>query len=375
MLALTPLEIETLPEPVRRVVAADAPGPVRLLAARGMAPLAPRELVTALYQLAEPWGADAAPTPEAEAARETAGGLPEGVLSGALAADLDARVLDWFARRLHARPPIVQVILFNKATADETFAHLASLCRDAEVQAIARNEQRLLRHPPIIAALYLNPRTPMSVASRALELAIRNGVHVDGVPNFEEVRASLIAEGGKGSASGADDAVAKNASEPDRPEPAPAPPVVDGEPAEEQRTPEEEEEATSIGAMSMSAKLRLASVGNAFARAVLIRDSNRVIQMAVIRSPAIKDNEVERFAGNRGLSEDVIRYIASQRHFLRLYGVKLGLVNNPKCPLQASMGILPHLTPRDLKAISRSKGVPSALAKAAQGLIAKREPR
>jgi hypothetical protein len=329
-----------------------------------------------LYQLGAPWLADGA-TEEAESARRTAAELPDGVLSSGLAGDLDPRVIDWFAHRLAARgAKLVQAILFNRATADETFARLAELCRDAELQVIARNEQRLLRHPPIIAALYLNPRTPMSVASRAVELAIRNGVVVAGIPGFDEVRASLIAEGGNGSASGADDEVGRQASEPDRPEAAPA---AADEPAAEQAeralTAEEEEEATHIGKMSMSGKLRLATVGNAFARAQLIRDSNRVIQLAVIRSPAVNDNEVIRYAGNRGLSEDVIRYIAGQKQFVRLYAVKLGLVNNPKCPLQASIGFLPHLSPRDLKAVARSKGIPSALAKAAQGLLAKREPR
>jgi hypothetical protein len=375
VLVLAPLDVDTLPEPVRRVVGAGAPEAVRLMAARGLAPLGPRELATALYQLATPWlPVDGSAPEEAEAARATAGGLPDGVLSAALAGDLDARVIDWFAQRLASRPKLVQVILFNRATADETFARLAEVCREAELQVIARNEQRLLRHPPIIAALYLNPRTPMSVASRAVELAIRNGVAVAGIPGFEEVRASLIAEGGKGSSSGADDAVAREASEPDRQEAAP-PEEPAAEEAERAPTDEEQEKATSIGGLSMSAKLRLASVGNAFARAVLIRDSNRVIQMAVIRSPSVNDNEVIRYAGNRGLSEDVVRYIAGQKQFVRLYQVKLGLVNNPKCPLQASIGLLPHLTVRDLKAVSRSKGIPSALAKAAQGLLSKREPR
>jgi hypothetical protein len=373
-LALTPLELETLPEPVRRVVAADAPDAVRLLAARGAAPLAPRDLVTALYQLGAPWLVES-PGEVAMAARATAAGMPDGVLKGALASDLDGRVLDWFAHQLAARPQPIQVVLFNKATADETFAFLAQIGREGELSVIARNEQRLLRHPPIIAALYLNPKTPMSVASRAVELAIRNGVAVEGIPGFEDVKASLIAEAGKGSASGADDETAKQACEPDQApaeaaEPAADAPVQGPEPAEE-----DPEKATSIGKMSMSAKLRLAMVGNAFSRAVLIRDSNRVIQMATIRSPAINDNEVIRYAGNRGLSEDVIRYIASQRHFVRLYAVKLSLVNNPKCPLQTSMGLLQHLNPRDLKVVARSKGVPSALTKAAQGLLSKRESR
>jgi hypothetical protein len=125
--------------------------------------------------------------------------------------------------------------------------------------------------------------------------------------------------------------------------------------------------------MSPLSKIRLATVGNAFDRTVLIRDTSRVVYMAAIRSPAVNDNEVARYAANRGLAEEVIRYIAGQRHFVRLYSVKLSLVNNPKCPLQASMSFLQHLTARDLRGVSRSKQIPSQLALAAGNLLRKRD--
>ena len=69
--------------------------------------------------------------------------------------------------------------------------------------------------------------------------------------------------------------------------------------------------AKKISELSMAGKIRLASVGNSFARSVLIRDSNRVVAMAAIQSPLMNDNEVVRHAANRGLSEDILaEYIA-----------------------------------------------------------------
>src|SRR6185503_6197322 len=95
----------------------------------------------------------------------------------------------------------------------------------------------------------------------------------------------------------------------------------------------EEEKKQKISDLSPAGKIRLATLGNAFARAVLIRDTNRQVAMAAIRSPAVTDMEVLRYATNRGLDDEIVRYIANQRQWVRLYGVKVALVNNPKCPL------------------------------------------
>ncbi len=372
-LDLTPLDEAALPPGVRRVVA--GPRELRELAARGRAPMPPADQVVALYQLAAPWEAEADEI--AQAARATAAALPDPVLLGALGGDLDARVIDHFARLLATRPALLKPVLGNRATADETFAHLASVVGEKELLTIAANEQRLLRHPPIIAALYMNPKTPMSVAARAVELAVRNGVVVEGIPGFDDVRAAISDESGRLALTGGEDGVFASAYQEDHELPAAAAGgEAEAEAGAEAAGGEAEAAhpaAVPIGRMSTLAKIRLATVGNAFARAVLIRDPSRLVQMAAARAPGVNDNEVVRYTANRGLSEDVIRYLAGQRQFVRLYAVKLNLVNNPKCPLQASMSFLPHLTARDLRAVARSKQVPSALTRAAQMLVQKRD--
>ena len=119
--------------------------------------------------------------------------------------------------------------------------------------------------------------------------------------------------------------------------------------------------------------MRLATVGNAHCRQVLIRDTNRLVAMAVIRSPAITDMEVVAAAANRAICDDVIRYIANRREYVKEYAVKQALVGNPKCPLAASLRLLGFLRPDDLKTLARSKNVPGALAAAAKKLLQTRE--
>jgi len=74
---LTPLE--TLPPSVERAVGPKAPAPMRMMAARGMAPLPPGDMATALYQLS--FSDDEAVK---SAAFKSAAELPERILGAAL---------------------------------------------------------------------------------------------------------------------------------------------------------------------------------------------------------------------------------------------------------------------------------------------------
>ena len=83
--------------------------------------------------------------------------------------------------------------------------------------------------------------------------------------------------------------------------------------------------------------------------------------------------EFETELTRQGFShEDFTLHVMRERpppgksEWLRLYSVKHALVNNPKTPLPSALRLLPHLTAKDLRVIARSKGVPSALVKAAR---------
>jgi hypothetical protein len=380
-LELTPLE--ALPPSVERAVGLKAPAPMKMMAARGMAPLPPADMATALYQLSFS-EEDAIKS----AAFKSAADLPERILGAALDQPLDARVLDFYGRRVFQKQPLLEKLLLNKATSDETFRHLATLVDDHGLEMIAKNEERLLRHPPIIAALYMNPKTRMSTAQRALELAVRNHVRVEGIPAFEEA-AKAIQQSGAPTAEQAakDDAAFARATEVGVDQTAglslmavdenEAAVQADAEAQAAEAAVEstdlaEEEKKQKISELSPAGKIRLATLGNAFARAVLIRDTNRQVAMAAIRSPAVTDMEAMRYASNRGLDDEIIRFIANQRSWVRLNGIKVALCNNPKCPLPVAMRFLPHLNVRDLKALSRSKGIPSALCTAAKQMLQQR---
>lgn len=365
---LQPLPAEKLSLAVTGILA--GPSPAKLMAVRGMAPLRPLDLLVAVYQLA--FDVDPQVKSGAEAAPQS---LPDKIVAGALADRLPAQVLHFFADKLPLnRVQAIEKILYNNETWDATFVLLAQKLDENSLEIIFQNELRLLRTPEIVGALYFNKNSRMSSVRRALELCARNQVKPEGVPSFDEVATEILSAPKADGEAIADQVfrtiMTAEIHEADSPtlgqnavvEAAPTPTIPEKSKAQNTSVIKFEE-------LKIFEKIRLATIGNAYCRQVLIRDSNRLVAMAVIRSPSITDREVLAAAGNRGICDDVIRYIANSREFTKDYAVKSALLNNPKCPLALSLRLMPFMHPEDLRALSRSKNIPSALSTAARKLI------
>jgi len=80
-------------------------------------------------------------------------------------------------------------LIADPATPDDALARAAASAAAGELEALLRDEARLLRHPAIVAALFANPQAPMAVVNRAVAVCVRGGVRVDGIPGFDDVAA------------------------------------------------------------------------------------------------------------------------------------------------------------------------------------------
>jgi hypothetical protein len=147
--------------------------------------------------------------------------------------------------------------------------------------------------------------------------------------------------------------------------PAPAPNSVDEFEAAEQK---KLTLLQKIAKMNVGQRIKLGFIGSREERAILIRDTARVVQNAVLFSPKLTDPEVETFASAKNLQENVFREIARQRRFLKLYPVVRNLVNNPKCPLDISLTLIKTLLVYDLKSLRHNKNVPDTIRKVATKL-------
>jgi hypothetical protein len=130
-----------------------------------------------------------------------------------------------------------------------------------------------------------------------------------------------------------------------------------------------------VSKLNVGQRIKLGFIGGKEERALLIRDTARLVQNAVLNSPKLSDAEAESFAASKNLQENVFREIARQRRFLKLYAVVRNLANNPRCPLDVSLTLVKSLMVYDLKSLRHNKNVPDTIRKVAQKLYLEKASR
>lgn len=362
-LAPLPLPVADLPQGLARFGNPAAPLPAKLLAAQGAVPVTGVNQAALLCQL----GGDAE-----ERVRETAAstlrGLPREIVVSACAAELHPSLLDALHEHLGENPDVLEALIQNRGLADYTLERIARKATEKIGERIALNQQRLLACPEIIEALYKNKNVRMSTADRLIELAARHDLDLKGIPAYrahvEAIRGQLLFEPADEPLPGDEIFQAALAEDADDAS------VVD---ADEEGTESVKERfiplSVKIRNMTLAEKIRLAMVGDAAARALLVRDPVKQVSYAAITSPAMREDEATAIAASKEVSEDVLRYIGNKREWLKGYEIKKALTFNPKVPVGVSLRFLPHLRPNDLKALARSRGIPGPLKTAARQRI------
>lgn len=130
-----------------------------------------------------------------------------------------------------------------------------------------------------------------------------------------------------------------------------------------------------LATMTVAQRVQFAIKGGSEARRTLIRDSNKVVQRAVLQSPRLTDQEVEAFASMSSLTDEILRLIAKNRNFRKNYVVVRNLMNNPKTPLDVSLHMLPNLNALDLKRLCTNKNIPETLRTTANKLQRQRQDK
>jgi hypothetical protein len=369
-----PVELDALSPAARKILDPSAPAPMRIMAARGVAPgLKPAEALTLVALLAESTDATVA-----VAAAATLEKLPAPLLNGALSGDLAPGVLALLAPRYSKNLAVMEKVLAHPRVPAAAVAEVAAIASEAVGELVATNEERLLAYPSIIEKLYMNKATRMSTADRILELAVRNKVELKGIPAYREAAAAigqeLIVEASEEPTP--DDVLFRETDVTANQAPVDAA-VEDTHRIDKETGDEVVEEKflplhTRLAAMTTTQKIRRAMVGTAAERLLLVRDSNRLVAQAAIKSPAIQESEVVRVSASRNVSEDVLRVIALDREWTRSHQIKLNLAQNPRTPFAFAAKLIPHLREHELKALARSKNVTGAVAQAARQWLSRR---
>lgn len=363
ILERAPADLSAIPANFQRHLDAAAPPSMKMIAARGMLPLPPVQVVTALYALSFDRDQQII-----DAVRQSVRDLPVDILVPVVRSQRHAGVLDWIAEN-RMDPATLEAIVLNPETDGITIARLARYAESKLIEVIATNQVRLLNSPVIIEQMYLNPNARASTIDRVVELAQRNAIDLSGIPGLGEALKSGqdIFKGGL-EADHYDSLMQEEAQRGEM-----QAMLADGQDEVEEI---QEEEARSLDAkiakMSIAQKVRLATVGSREAIHKLVRDSSKLVHMAAVRSPRATYVDAKSWAMNKSMPDGVITYIAHNRDWSSKYDVMKALVENPKTPLGETLNFLTRLRTNDLKMLISNRNIPMQVSRQAKTLYTKR---
>ncbi len=350
--------VAELPESLQKIL--NPQNPKMLMAvANGLAPLPPQTLVEAWVCLIK--GTDPA---LATAAQKTLISFPEKNLMAVIQGALAGWTLGLLAEIFLSSETILEAILLNQETPDDAFVLAAKSSTEKITQLIANNQERIIQAPQIVPALESNPKNLKSNTDRLRHFLGLAGIFIPGDKTPEADDDSL--KGLDFSKLEADGSEEKPEDQKDA--------AVDALLKANSRLDDSQRQslATYISKMNVGGKIKLALKGNKEARQILIRDVNAIVAVSVLKSPRITDNEVAAYARLRNVCDDVIRYMASFPMFTKHYDIKFCLSLHPKTPIQQAMGFIKFLTLKDLQKVSKDRGVPTPVKKAAKQLLEQR---
>lgn len=349
---------------VEKILSGTAPEAIRMTAARGALPLPLQDLVYAQICLLD----DELPQVVQAATGSLATISPEALIPILRDPGCEAVLIDHFVRSGRLTGDALEAAIAHPAVMDATLESAASEGTAEALNLIVTNEVRIIKNPHLLEILRGNPNLSADNRRRLAELErdfigkeqlrVRPAPAVE--PSGPELPGDMLSEGTAEGVPAEGEAPVEGADVP----------VMT---AEEEAQYEEALKKTpifqKIMKMNVAERVQLAMKGNAEERAILIRDTAKMVAHQVLKSPKISDSEVASFAKMRNIHEDMLRVIATRKDWTKAYSTVHALVRNPKTPAGLTIQFLPRLGNRDLKIVCGDKNIPELVRRQARNLF------
>ncbi|HZE25972.1 MAG TPA: hypothetical protein VE083_01235 [Terriglobales bacterium] len=400
-----------MPRMIELIRTSSVPATLMQAAARGVLSVSPADMIEILVHLAnhnDVFGPLARMT--------LAGWDEESSLAAASDSNTPQEVLDYFVALENLRPLLLPALLENPNVSDSALTVMATTGSREIVEAMRRSP-RVQESPAILHALTSNPNATQNQTNQLHEQPVASGLEDslpesggqegDALPSHAALGAdgdgdegviTYLAEHAKEIAAEegkpfqplggiheletnspevpAVPEVSKPAEEGTSSTAAPAPlgqaaaaaPAKASSLHKKSHLGQEEERGSAlqkISKLDIKGRIQLAMKGSKEERSILVRDSTKLVSLAVLESPKVTDGEVEKFAGQKNVLEAVLRQIPMKRRFIKNYNVVRNLVANPRTPLDVSLGLMKNLLVADLRNLSSNKEVPDTIRKLA----------
>lgn len=329
---------------IERITRGELPRDFTMFAAQGLLPLPQDDLVAVLAFLTTVEDTEISTIASASLAEVPPRVVAEYCASG----QVTERLIDAIAVSTQD-PAILEAVVRSRTTSDATIERLARSVQPGIQEIIVVNQERIIRSPGILDALLENPSITPDVRRRVLETREEF---------FEKkARRELTAELVEGLDIDADLDVGPIADLLEKAETEPQPENTLPPLENTLENPDNISVFTKIANMTVAQRVQAAYKGGKSERTVLIRDRNRLVATAVVRSPRITETEIEAFSAMRNLEDEVLRIIGTKREYQSKYAIVHNLVRNPKTPPGIALNLVGRLTSKDLKHLSGSKDV------------------
>lgn len=329
-----------------------APRRILEFAARGFVPLSPAELVRAVGSMLAQGDVELSPLSE-----ETFRSFDVASLLGAVQMpETRPEQLEAIAVRTRERR-VLEGVLQHRSVANSTLVWLARHIEPDLQDVLITNQARLLAAPEIVESLFENPDLSTDIRRRAdefleeffLKKEREQGEPIPEAEDAEESAAPVPAQAGDGTP--ARGAAARAAGEEDV----------------------SRDIVIRLTSLTVAQRVRVAFRGNREERLFLIRDPNRLVSTAVLKSPKTNEADAEAIANMKSVSEDVLRAVAQRREWMKKYSLMAAIVRNPRSPIDVTLSLVLKLSQRDQTALSTDRNVPEAVRVTAKRIVQRRQ--
>ena len=307
---------------------------VRLAAARGALPMSGTNLVTVLFVFYH--GENQELKGEALDTLKT---LPAQILLAALSqVELHPSIIDLIIRLRYQDSVVMQAALAHRMIGIKSLLFLAENSSADVLDMLSHNDEILRKSDVLRTAIISNPH-----ADKLMKQRLGWVEPVVAPKPIEEVQPET-------------DTHEDNVDEEDD---------FDEEEIEDESLTKYQE----LQEMSVADKIKIALTGDKEWRSLLIRESNKQVNTAVLKNPRISEGEVLTVAKNRSSPEELIRIILLNKDWVKLYDVKKALVAHPRTPLQTAMRYMTFLSEKDIRDFAKSREVGQAIVNNARRML------
>ncbi|MCU0286205.1 MAG: hypothetical protein MUF15_07375 [Acidobacteria bacterium] len=250
---------------------------------------------------------------------------------------------------------IISKAIRNQAIPFEFLLKIGAHGTPEMLEALLDNQVKLIAYPGILNEMEKNPQVTNFVKGKIHEFReFYLTAEVEKIPEesvIEDVKEIIIQEQKQSSQ------VKTPGEKPGEEKPGEESIKQEGDLAIEKVAQKAMNALQEINSMNIAERIKLALSGSKTQRMILIKDSNKMVSLAVLESPKISIDEVLLLARNRSVAGEIIARISQRKDWTKNYNVILELVQNPKTPVKDAMSFVKQLHIKDLQLLSRDKNI------------------